>query len=152
MSASFGTTDTQFDFDTLIDREGSSSMKWERYAGRDILPFWVADMDFAVAQPIRDALAARLSHPVYGYTVAPQGLVDAVTDFLEREHGWRVDPDWLVWLPGVVTGLAVAARACCGDGDEIMVNPPIYQHFYDSHVRCCAHRTIPRRRCSLMMN
>lgn len=133
MPVSPGTPNTPFDFDTPIDRGGTSSLKWERYAGRDILPFWVADMDFAVAQPIRDALAARLEHPIYGYTVAPPGLTDAVTDFLEHEHYWQIDPDWIVWLPGVVTGLAVAARACCGDDDEIIVNPPIYHHFYDSH-------------------
>ncbi len=133
MSASSTSSNPDFDFDTPIDRQATSSLKWERYAGRDILPFWVADMDFAVAQPIRDALAARLNHPIYGYTVASPSLVEVVSGFLEQEHGWRIDPDWLVWLPGVVTGLAVAARACCDSGDEIMVNPPIYQHFYDSH-------------------
>ena len=126
-------SDTLFDFDTEIDRRATSSLKWERYADRDVLPFWVADMDFAVAEPVRTALAERLAHPIYGYTVASTGLVDSVIDFLASQHDWHVDPDWLVWLPGVVSGLAVAARACCGDGDEIIVNPPIYHHFYDSH-------------------
>ena len=133
MPASTRSSDASFDFDTEIDRGSTSSMKWERYAGRDVLPFWVADMDFAVAEPVRAALAERLSHPIYGYTVTPPTLVDAVTSFLASEHDWQVDPDWLVWLPGVVSGLAVAARACCDDGDEIIVNPPIYHHFYDSH-------------------
>lgn len=124
---------SDFDFDTPVDRSGTSSMKWERYPGRDVLPFWVADMDFAVAKPIRAALAERLEHPIFGYTVAPPSTRDAVLAFLDREHDWQVDPDWLVWLPGVVSGLAVAARAYCADGDEIIVNPPIYHHFFDAH-------------------
>ena len=121
------------DFDTVLSREGTSSMKWERYRDRDVLPFWVADMDFAVAAPIRRALEARLAHPIYGYTVAPEALVEAVVGHLEREYGWRIEPDWLVWLPGVVPGLAASCRAFCGAGEELIVNPPIYHHFFDSH-------------------
>ena len=125
--------DHTHDFDTVLSREGTASMKWDRYKGRDVLPFWVADMDFAVAPVIRDALAARLAHPVFGYTLAPDGLAPAVQAHLLREFGWTIDPDWLVWLPGVVPGLAASCRAFCDDGDEVLVNPPIYQHFYDSH-------------------
>ena len=125
-------TDTA-DFDRIIPRTGTASMKWERYRDRDVLPFWVADMDFEVAEPIRAALAERLSHPVFGYTVAPDGMAPAVQDHLRREFDWEVDADWLVWLPGVVPGLAASCRAFCADGDEILVNPPIYQHFFDSH-------------------
>jgi cystathionine beta-lyase len=121
------------DFDTVINREGTASLKWERYKGRDVLPFWVADMDFAVAPPIQQALQKRLQHPVYGYTVAPDGLADAVITHLRDEFEWAVEPDWIMWLPGVVTGLAVSCRAFCPDGDEFVVNPPIYHHFYDAH-------------------
>jgi len=121
------------DFDRPIPREGTASMKWERYRGRDVLPFWVADMDFALAAPIHAALVKRLEHPVFGYTLAPDGLAPAVQAHLLREFGWTIDPDWLVWLPGVVPGLAASCRAFCDDGDEVLVNPPIYQHFYDSH-------------------
>lgn len=122
------------DFDAVIPRRGTASMKWDRYAGRDVLPFWVADMDFPVAEPVREALAARLEHPIYGYTLAPEGLVEAVLGHLEREYGWAVDPDWLVWLPGVVPGLAAAARAYLADGEELLCHTPIYHHFFDSHV------------------
>ncbi|MGQ7845561.1 MalY/PatB family protein [Granulosicoccus sp. 3-233] len=121
------------DFDKLVARTGTASLKWDRYKGRDILPFWVADMDFEVAPPIQQALEERLQHPVYGYTVPPEGMADAVIAHLQNEHDWQVDPDWIVWLPGVVPGLAVCCRAFCPDGDEIVVNPPIYHHFYDSH-------------------
>lgn len=122
-------------FDRVVDRAGTASMKWERYRGRDVLPFWVADMDFVVAEPIHQALRARIDHPVFGYTVAPAGLAEAVTAHLHSEFGWDVDPEWLLWLPGVVPGLSAGCRAFCADGDEVMVNPPIYHHFFDSHVQ-----------------
>ncbi len=94
---------------------------------------WVADMDFAVAAPIQQALQERLEHPVFGYTTAPESLNDAIADHLLAEYNWTIDKQWLVYLPGVVTGLAVACKGLCEDGDDIMVNPPIYHHFYDSH-------------------
>lgn len=121
------------DFDQILSRESTSSLKWDRYRGRDILPFWVADMDFQVAPPIQRALAARLSHPIYGYTMAPDGLSAAIISHLQAEYSWRIERDWLVYLPGVVAGLAASCRAYCKDGDEIMVNPPIYHHFFNSH-------------------
>lgn len=121
------------DFDTVISRADTSSLKWDLYRNQDILPFWVADMDFAVAEPIQAALEARLAHGIYGYTLAPEGMSDAVISHLKTEYDWQVDPSWIVWLPGVVTGLAVCCRAFCPDGHEIVVNPPIYHHFFDSH-------------------
>lgn len=121
------------DFDSVQSRKDTASLKWDRYRNRDILPFWVADMDFRVADPIQQALEARVSHGIFGYTLPPDGLSEAVIDHLGQQYDWQVDPDWIVWLPGVVTGLAVSCRAFCADGDEIVVNPPIYHHFYDSH-------------------
>ena len=122
------------DFDTVHSREHTDSLKWDRYKGRAVLPFWVADMDFPVATPIQQALESRLKHRIYGYTVAPEGMAPAVIDHLEREYNWSVKPEWIVWLPGVVPGLAVSCRAFCPAGDEIVVNPPIYHHFFDAHV------------------
>lgn len=108
-------------------------MKWEKYSGEDILPMWVADMDFAVAEPIQAALELRTAHPVYGYTSAGDSIKTAISTHLMNEFGWQIEHDWLVFLPGVVTGLAISCRAFCDDDDHIMVNPPIYHHFYDSH-------------------
>ncbi len=85
------------------------------------------------AQPIQSAVEARVAHGVFGYTLPPDGMSDAVINHLRAEYHWDVNPDWIVWLPGVVTGLALSCRAYCADGDEIVVNPPIYHHFYDSH-------------------
>ncbi|WP_157736479.1 MalY/PatB family protein [Granulosicoccus antarcticus] len=121
------------DFDTVTPRQGTDSLKWDIYNGRDVLPFWVADMDFMVAPPIQQALEERIKHPLYGYTLTPKELPDVVIAHLENEYNWHVDPEWIVWLPGVVTGLAISCRAFCADGDEVVVNPPIYHHFFDSH-------------------
>lgn len=120
-------------FDEIIDRRHSDSLKWDKYAGRDVLPMWVADMDFAVAEPIQSALVERMAHPIYGYTVQSDAFRKTIVAYVKREYDWVINPDWLVFLPGVVTGLAVSCRAFCADDDTIMVNPPIYHHFYDSH-------------------
>jgi len=120
-------------FDTIVSRANTGSLKWDLYCDQDILPFWVADMDFKVAPAIQSALEARIAHGVFGYTVVPAGLSDAIMAHLVKEYDWQIDPAWIVWLPGVVSGLAVACRAFCPDDHQIVVNPPIYHHFFDSH-------------------
>ncbi len=126
-------------FDTVVSRADTGSLKWDLYRGKDILPFWVADMDFPVAQPIQAALEARVAHGMFGYTLAPEGMSEAVINHLVAEYQWQIDPDWIVWLPGVVTGLAVSCRAFCPSGHEVVVNPPIYHHFFDSHEVATQH-------------
>lgn len=121
------------DFDTVVPRKDTDSLKWDKYRNQDILPFWVADMDFRVAQPILDALQARIDHGVFGYALPPDALSESVMAHLKSEYQWTVDADWIVWLPGVVTGLALSCRAFCSDGGDVVVNPPIYHHFFDSH-------------------
>jgi len=120
-------------FDTVVSRTNTASVKWDRYKDKDILPFWVADMDFPVAEPIQQALQDRVNHALFGYTLAPDELGKAVIDHLQEHYQWQVDPSWIVWLPGVVTGLAVCCRAFCPDNHQIVINPPIYHHFFDSH-------------------
>ncbi len=120
-------------FDKVIEREHTGSLKWDKYAGKDVLPMWVADMDFAIAEPIHKALVERLAHPIFGYTKQSDAFKAAICDHLKKEYNWAIDADWLVFIPGVVTGLAVSCRAFCEDNDKVMVNPPIYHHFYDSH-------------------
>jgi len=122
-------------FDQVIDRKNTGSLKWDKYVDKDVLPMWVADMDFAVAEPIQNALIDRLSHPIYGYTVQSNAFKQTIAEHLKREYNWTIDTDWLVFLPGVVTGLAVSCRAFCFDDDKIMVNPPIYHHFYAVFTR-----------------
>jgi cystathionine beta-lyase len=120
---------TPFDFDTLIDRRGTASVKWDKYGKRDIIPMWVADMDFACAPAIVDALHRRVDHGIFGYSNPPAGLIDATIAHLKNEYGWQVEPDWIVWLPGLVVGLNVVCRAFGGEGAEVLTAVPIYPPF-----------------------
>lgn len=122
----------EFHFDTPIDRRrppNDDSMKWGRYAGRDVLPMWVADMDFAAPPPVLEALDARVAHGVFGYPHVTAGVREAVLLHLARDLRWVVDPDWLVWLPGLVTGLNVACRSVGEAGDGVLTAVPIYPPF-----------------------
>jgi len=118
-----------FDFDAEIERGGTASEKWDRYAGRDILPLWVADMDFRSPPAVLTALQKRVAHGVFGYTHPPGELTEVVCGMLEREYNWQVSPEWLVWLPGLVCGLNVACRAVGNNGDAIATFTPVYPPF-----------------------
>jgi cysteine-S-conjugate beta-lyase len=117
------------DFDRIIDRGSVPGEKWGRYAGRDVLPLWVADMDFAAPAEIIQALQQRLAHGVFGYTDPWPALADAVVEGLARDHDWRIEADWLVWLPGVVSGFNLACRAVGEAGDEVFTATPVYPPF-----------------------
>jgi cystathionine beta-lyase len=127
-------------FDHPPDRRGGDSIKWNRWAGQDVLPLWVADMDFAAAPEILEALHRRVDHGVFGYAAPWPSLTEAVLAHLEGEYGWRVDPEWLVWLPGLVTGLEVACRAV---GGAAFTATPIYPPFLAAAQRLL---TAPLRR------
>lgn len=116
-----------YDFDTLIDRSRSGSIKWDKYAGTDILPLWVADMDFAMPPPIQAALRSHLSNGDLGYGHPPAELAPLVADFIAVTHGWQIDPDWIVWLPGLVCGLNVSCRAFGAAGVATLT--PVYPPF-----------------------
>ena len=92
-------------FDTSIDRRGTDSIKWSKYAGRDILPLWVADMDFAAPPPVLAALQQRIGQGVFGYGGPWPSLTESVLAHLESQYSWKIKPEWIVWLPGLVTGL-----------------------------------------------
>ncbi len=139
-----------FDFDAPIDRaygEFRDSTKWNKYAGRDILPLWVADMDFAAPPAVVEALHRRVAHGVFGYGQPWPSLHGAVLEHLEREYGWRIDPSWIVWLPGLVTGLAVACRATGTPDGAVFTATPVYPPFLHVPVeagRRCA--SVPLQR------
>jgi cystathionine beta-lyase len=124
----------EYDFETIIDRSNTGSEKWDRYAGRDIIPLWVADMDFRSPRPVVEALQERVAHGVFGYTHPTPGVVAAVLDHLQRDFGWQVDADWLVWLPGLVCGLNVLCRTVGEVGDEIITFTPVYPPFMSAPV------------------
>jgi cystathionine beta-lyase len=118
-----------FDFDHNPEQRGTDSQKWQKYAGKDILPLWVADMDFVVAPPIVEALQRRVRHGIFGYARPVASTVAAVTEALERNYGWKIDPAWIVWLPGLVAGLNVTVRAFAEPGDEVLCLGPVYPPF-----------------------
>jgi cystathionine beta-lyase len=118
-----------FDFDTPVQRAGTDSQKWQKYAGRDVLPLWVADMDFPSPPAIVAALRRRADHAVFGYARPVKSQVDAVVAAMESRYGWRIDPAWLVWLPGLVVGLNVTAQAFAQPGDEVLSLAPVYPPF-----------------------
>ncbi len=119
-----------FDFTTPPERRGTDSQKWQKYAGRDVLPLWVADMDFRSPPAVVEALHRRVDHGVFGYARPTAATTAAVVDYCARRYGWQVDPAWLVWLPGLVVGLnALTLHAFTAPGDEVLTLAPVYPPF-----------------------
>ena len=120
-----------FDFDRIIDHSRGDSLKWGKYAGRDpaVIPLWIADMDFAAPPAVLAALQRRVAHGVFGYGGPQPSLTEALLAYLSGEYQWQIEADWLVWLPGLVTGLNVACRAVGGADDEVLTATPIYPPF-----------------------
>ncbi len=118
-------------FDAAVERRGSDSVKWRRYAGHggDVIPAWVADMDFASPPAVLEALHARVDHGVFGYASPPAELVDVLLERFERRYGWKVDPAWIVTQPGVVPGLYLACECAGETGDDVITPLPAYHHF-----------------------
>ncbi|MBS1197024.1 MAG: Aminotransferase, class [Proteobacteria bacterium] len=114
------------EFDRVIDRRGGDSLKWNRYAGRDVLPLWVADMDFAAPPAVLQAIQARVAHGVFGYSEPWPSLTESVLAHLENSYDWKIEAQWLVWLPGLVPGLNVACRTIDGD---VLTATPVYPPF-----------------------
>ena len=117
---------TAFDFEHVPERRGSDSVKWNKYAGQDVLPLWIADMDLASPPPVLAALQARVARGDLGYAEPWPALVEAVQAYCQRHYDWRVEADWLVWLPGLVCGINLACRSVDG---EVLTATPVYPPF-----------------------
>ena len=122
-------TGPKYTFDTCPERSGFGSLKWDKYKGGDILPLWVADMDFTTAPEILDALQARLEHGVFGYTVPYETPVQAVLDYLSQRHGYKAEAPWLDFLPGLVPALNICCRAFTQPGESVLTTTPVYPPF-----------------------
>ena len=118
-----------YNFNKTIDRTSTSSTKWDKYGNKDIIPLWVADMDFAIPDFVMAAIRSRMEHPILGYTDTPVTTQEAFIDWLHRKYDWEVESNWLIWLPGVVPGLNTAARAVGQRGDGMIVPTPAYYPF-----------------------
>ena len=131
------------DFDQPVDRTGTWSNRWDKYPP-GVIPLWVADTDFRVPACVADALRRRIDHGVLGYSAPPRELREAIVARAARLYGWRIEPDWLVFLPGVVPGLHLAARHLCPPGGHALVPTPVYHHFQKSLERAPrAHTEVP---------
>lgn len=115
------------DFDRPVTRQGTDSLKWQRYG--DSLPFWVADMDFPAPEPVLAALRERVAHGVLGYGAPPDELTETICARMADLYGWAVEPEQIVYLPGLVCGLNVVCRAVGEPGDEVLVQTPVYPPF-----------------------
>jgi len=128
--------DTLFDFDQIIDRSKSNSAKWDKkilengFGDPDLLPLWVADMDFKTTEPIINTLVQTAEYGIFGYSVIPPSFFDAVVSWFKRRYGWNIDKKWLCQTPGVIPALDVAVNAFCNVGDKVIVQNPIYYPFY----------------------
>jgi cystathionine beta-lyase len=123
-----------YDFDTVIDRKNTNSLKWdfavERGRPADVLPLWVADMDFPAPQPVLDALRRAVDHGIFGYSETKEDYYRAVSGWFRDRFGWETRPEWLVKTPGVVFALAMAVRALTQPGDAVLIQPPVYYPFF----------------------
>ncbi|WP_299982460.1 PatB family C-S lyase [uncultured Pseudoteredinibacter sp.] len=123
------------EFDRIIDRDPKYSFKWNRYKGRDVIPCWVADMDFAAPESVREAISEFNQQGVLGY-LKPEEYEEgrhAIVDWIEYRHGCRIPEEWIVWMPGVVPGFNIACRAYSEAGDSLIVQTPNYPPILQAH-------------------
>ena len=126
-------SERNLNFEQGVDRKGTRCLKYDfavqRGRSADILPLWVADMDFKTSSYIQDALLRQAEHGVYGYTETDETYFDAVRSWMERRHGWKIEPEWLLKTPGVVFALAMAVKAYTEPGDYVLIQEPVYYPF-----------------------
>lgn len=125
-----------FDFDLAINREGTNSLKYEArqtlFGRADVVPMWVADMDFATPPAVTQALIKRAKSPIYGYTDFPDSIYDALIGWLKRRHNWEIQREWIVMCPGVVPSLHAAVMAYAEPNQSVIVQPPVYFPFFSA--------------------
>ena len=136
-----------FDFDKIIPRRGTNSYKWDEPNDADVLPMWVADMDFPTAPCIINALKKRVEHGIFGYTFVPDSYYEALIHWFERRHGWHIQRDEVLYTTGVVPAIACALKALTLPGEKVLVQTPIYNCFFSSIKNCgCEVAENPLRR------
>ncbi|MDM1294031.1 pyridoxal phosphate-dependent aminotransferase [Sphingobacterium sp. N143] len=132
-----------YNFDKIIPRQGTDSVKWNQQELKDLIPLWVADMDFPAAQPIVDALMQRVAHGIYGYAKVPDTFYQAVIAWSKRRHGFDLQPKWLLPVLGVVPALSAIIKAFTVAGDKVLIQEPVYHCFFSS---------IERNQCEVVSN
>ena len=124
----------KYDFDTVISRRKTDSIKWSRYP-EDVLPLWVADMDFPSPPVVAEAVNKRLAHPFFGYAGEDKQLIETICKWVSDRHGWKIEPEWVLLMPGVVTGMNWTAQTFVKPGDGLCFHTPVYPPFF--HMSEC---------------
>lgn len=122
----------QFDFDEIVVRRGTNSYKWDLPKGEDIIPMWVADMDFKTAPCIIDALKRRVEHGIFGYTFVPDSYYDAIINWFKRRHQWHIEREDILYTSGVVPAIACTLKATTMPGEKVLVQTPVYNCFFSA--------------------
>lgn len=124
----------KYDFDQMCNRKGTGSVKWDSlrsvFGHEDVIPMWIADMDFPAPQPVVQALVDRAKHPCYGYSQPGSDLINVITERTRRKFNWEIDPDWIVFTPGIIPALHVAIRSVTRPGNQVIVQEPVYYPFF----------------------
>lgn len=128
-----------YNFDEVVEREGTHCIKWdylkEIFGTDDVLPMWVADMDFLSPSPVIDAVKRRADHGVFGYTGAPESLYESFIDWMGNRHGWEIKRDWVLLSPGIVPAINFAVMALTSPGERIIIQTPVYPPFHDAIIK-----------------
>ncbi len=123
-------------FDDKLDRRGTNCMKWDAadkaFESQDVIPMWVADMDFPAPRAVTEALARRATHGAFGYPIVPQSYYDAIINWMDRRHGWKIQKEWIAFTPGVIPALYWAVGAFTKPGEKVLVQSPVYYVFYNA--------------------
>ncbi len=125
-----------WNFDETVDREGTNCIKYDlrenTFGRKDIIPMWVADMDFSAPDFITRAMENRLNHPIFGYTCRPQEYYSSIIDWHSKRHNWKIEKEWIAFSPGVVPAINICTLAFTRPGDSILVQPPVYFPFFSA--------------------
>lgn len=122
----------KYDFDEIVNRRGTNSVKWDEAKEEGVIPMWVADMDFKAAPCILEALQKRVDHGVFGYTIVPDSYYESIISWFERRHQWHIERDWIIYTSGVVPAISAIIKALTEPGDKVLVQTPVYNCFFSS--------------------
>ena len=122
----------KYNFDKIVPRRGTNSVKWDVAKEDGVIPMWVADMDFQAAPCIRQALKERMDHGVFGYTLVPNSYYESIISWFDRRHQWKIDRNWILYTSGVVPAISAIIKALTEPGDKVLVQTPVYNCFFSS--------------------
>lgn len=122
----------KYDFDKTVCRRGTSCVKWDEFSSEDIIPLWVADMDFETAPCVQQALMERMQHGCFGYTLVPESYYEATINWFSRRHHWQIDRQSFIYTSGVVPAISAVIKAMTREGDKVLVQTPVYNCFFSS--------------------